>query len=214
VTSGVYANAAYGAANTATTNAGSASSYANGAFIAANTADQKSVSAGSYANSSFATANNVTDASSYANGAFASANTRLATTGGTISGDLTVSGVTTLSETTEVLTTLTGATGTVTHNLSTATTFYHTTPAANWTANFTNVPTTASRTIVVSIIVVQGATPYAPTAVQIDGAGQTINWFGGTAPTATASKTEFYSFTLLRTGGGTWSVFGTEATFG
>jgi hypothetical protein len=58
VTSGVYANAAFGVAN-------SASSYANGAFAAANTADQRAVTSGSYANSSYI----------HANAAFAYANT-------------------------------------------------------------------------------------------------------------------------------------------
>jgi hypothetical protein len=82
VTSGVYANAAFGVAN-------SASSYANGSFAAANTADQKAVTSGSYANSAYQTANS---AASYANGAFASSNTRLSTSGGTISGDLVVTG--------------------------------------------------------------------------------------------------------------------------
>jgi hypothetical protein len=73
VTSGVYANAAFGVAN-------SASSYANGAFAAANTADQKAVIAGSYANS-----------------AFGVANTKYNSTGGTISGDVVVTGNLTIS---------------------------------------------------------------------------------------------------------------------
>ena len=66
-------------------------SYTNSAFDAANTADQKGVSAGSYAN-----------------GAFAAANTKYASTGGTISGDvvitgnLTISGNTTYANTTTV----------------------------------------------------------------------------------------------------------------
>ncbi len=157
--------------------------------------------------------NTVTSASLYANGAFASANTRLATAGGTISGDLTVTGFTTLQEVTEVLSTLTGATGTVTHNLTDGSVFYHTSAAANFTANFTNVPTTTSRSITVTIVIVQGATGYIPNAVQIDGAAQTINWAGGAAPTPTANKTEFYSFNLLRIGSA-WSVFGSEITFG
>ena len=58
VTSGTYANAAFGIAN-------SASSYANGAFAAANTADQRAVTSGSYANSAYI----------HANAAFAAANT-------------------------------------------------------------------------------------------------------------------------------------------
>ncbi len=96
VTSGAYANAAFGIANSASSYANgafgvanSASSYANGAFVAANTADQRAVTSGSYANSAYQTANS---AASYANGAFASSNTRLSTSGGTISGDLVVTG--------------------------------------------------------------------------------------------------------------------------
>ena len=96
VTSGAYANAAFGIANSASSYANgafgvanSSSSYANGAFVAANTADQRAVTSGSYANSAYQTANS---AASYANGAFASSNTRLSTSGGTISGDLVVTG--------------------------------------------------------------------------------------------------------------------------
>ena len=75
----------YGQANAAFTAANSASSYANGSFVAANTADQRAVTSGSYSNGAFAAANS---ASSYANGAFASANTKLSLTGGTITGNL------------------------------------------------------------------------------------------------------------------------------
>jgi hypothetical protein len=94
VSAGVYANAAYGQANTTNTlaqsafdaannavdtwvrdAANSASSYANASYGAANTADQKAVSAGVYAN-----------------GAYGQANTKLSSSGGTISGDLQISG--------------------------------------------------------------------------------------------------------------------------
>jgi len=88
-TTGTHANAAYSTANTAlvdaaladqkavtaNTNATSASSYANGAFARANTANTNAVSAGTYANA-----------------AFGAANTKLSTSGGTISGDLTITG--------------------------------------------------------------------------------------------------------------------------
>lgn len=88
-TTGVYANSAFDQANNATTiaedalqHASSAGSYANSAYNQANTAttnaataDQKAVSAGSYANSAYSTAN-----------------TKLSSSGGTISGDLSVTG--------------------------------------------------------------------------------------------------------------------------
>jgi hypothetical protein len=94
VTSGTFANAAFGAAN-------SASSYANGAFLFANTADQKAVTSGSYANAAFGIANS---GSSYANGAFTAANNKLSTSGGTITGDLTINGNITVSGCTATLT--------------------------------------------------------------------------------------------------------------
>jgi hypothetical protein len=105
-----YANSAYIQANTATTNAATADqravtsgSYANSAFGVANTAitnaataDQKAVSAGSYANSAFGVANtasvNATSAGSYANSAFGVANTKYNSSGGTISGDVSITG--------------------------------------------------------------------------------------------------------------------------
>lgn len=89
VSAGVYANSAYNQANTAST-------YANGAFTAANTADQKAVTSGSYANSAYTAANTAdqkaVSAGSFANGAFAAANSKLNLTGGTISGDLIITG--------------------------------------------------------------------------------------------------------------------------
>jgi hypothetical protein len=112
-----YANSAYTQANTATTNAATADakavtagSYANSAYSQANTAttnastaDAKAVTAGSYANSAYTQANTATtnaatadskavSAGSYANSAFTVANTKFASAGGTISGDVVVTG--------------------------------------------------------------------------------------------------------------------------
>ena len=67
-------------ANASFVTANSASSYANGAFAAANTADQRAVTSGSYANS-----------------AYTAANTKYNSTGGTISGDVVVTGNLTIS---------------------------------------------------------------------------------------------------------------------
>jgi hypothetical protein len=212
-----YANSGYSQANTSDQRAVTSGSYANSAFASANTADQKAVSAGSYANSGFAQANtgstNAISAGSYANGAFAAANTRLSTSGGTISGDLTITGFTTLAETTEIVTALTGATGTVAHNLATGPIFLHSSVTANFTANFTNTPTTNDRSIVVTLIVTQGATAYIPNAVQIDDVGQTINWVGGSAPTGGANKRDVFTFALIRSSS-TWTVLGNFTSFG
>jgi len=108
------ANASFLQANTPSYVANSAAIYANGAFAAANAADSKATSAGSYANSAFLQANTpsyiANSAASYANAAFTRANNSInANTGGTIvgdlniSGNLTVTGFTTYTNTTTLL---------------------------------------------------------------------------------------------------------------
>jgi hypothetical protein len=130
-----------------------------------------------------------------------------------VQGDAAVTGFLVLNETTEILNTKTGATGTVVHDLTTGSIFYHTSIAANFTCNLTNVPTTDSRTITITLVLVQGATPYIPNAFQIDGAAQTIKWSGGAAPTGNASKTDVVTFSLIRTGAAWAAVLGQLGMF-
>ena len=99
------------------------------------------------------------------------------------------------------------------HDLDTGSIFDHTSLAADFTANFTNVPTTNNRTISVVLILDQGATAYLPTAVQIDGSAQTILWQGGSAPSGTASGTDIVSFTLIRSSAGAWTVIGSLTSY-
>jgi hypothetical protein len=142
------------------------------------------------------------------------------TTSGTLNGSIgtlanvTLSGMTTLSQTAEVITTAkTGSTGIVAHDLTTGSTFYHTGIVANFTANFTNVPTTDNRTIVVSLFLIQGVTAYLSNTVQIDGVQQTILWSNATAPVPTSNRKELVSFSLVRQAA-TWSVFGQLSSYG
>ena len=121
----------------------------------------------------------------------------------------------TSQQSTEVYAAKTSATGTVVHDFSTGAIWSHASIAANFTANFTIVPTTVNRTIVLSLILLQGATPYIPNAVQIDGAVQTLNWQGGAAPTGGANKKEIVSFTLIRSEAGpAWTVLGSLTSYG
>lgn len=131
---------------------------------------------------------------------------------GTLSG-LTVGGTgfTTLQQSTELLQAPSFA-DPLTANLQSGTTLY-VTPTANFTLNATNVPTTDNRTIIIVVILAQSTTGYYPNVFQIDGVGQTINWSGGTAPTANANKKDVASFTLIRTGAA-WTVLGQYGTFG
>jgi len=119
--------------------------------------------------------------------------------------DITGYGVFTGTE--EAFATLTGATGTVTHDCDNGHIFYHTTPAADWTANFTNLGLTAEHATTLSIVIAQGATAYIPTAVEIGGVAQTLLWQGGSAPSGTADGTDVVAFSILNDGG-TYVVMG------
>jgi len=107
----------------------------------------------------------------------------------------------------EKFATLTGATGTVTHDCDNGHIFYHTTPAADWTANFTNLGLTAEYATTLSIVIAQGATAYIPSAVEIGGVAQTLLWQGGSAPSGTADGTDVVAFSILNDGG-TYVVMG------
>ena len=95
---------------------------------------------------------------------------------------------------------LSGQSGTVTHNLNDGHVFYHTTPAGDFTANFTNFNLDDGYTTSITIIVNQGVNARIVSAVQISGSAQTINWQGGSAPTGTANGIDAFSFTILRNG--------------
>jgi hypothetical protein len=120
-------------------------------------------------------------------------------------------GTITLQQSTEVLNTKTGATGTVTHDFSTGTIWYHTSMAADFVVNFTNVPTTNNRTISAALVLVQGATARLPIDLSVAGVAQTIKWL--TTPTGSPNKVDLVSFTLIRTGSA-WTVLGSLSTYG
>jgi len=109
---------------------------------------------------------------------------------------------------------LTGATGTVAHDCDNGKMFYHTTPAADWTANFTNLNLNQYKfSTSVGIVVTQGNTAYIPNAVEIGGVAQTIIWQGNSTPTGTDNGTDAISFTIMRDGS-TYIVLGQLTSFG
>jgi hypothetical protein len=120
---------------------------------------------------------------------------------------LTVTGTTIIQQSSELFQTINAATGTVVHNWNNGAIFYHTNPSNDFTANFTNVPTTNNYSHSVALVVIQGATPRRPTGVAINGAVQTINWANNTVPAGVANRTQIFSFSLLRVAG-TWRVIG------
>ena len=131
----------------------------------------------------------------------------------TLTGEANFNNTVNFKQSTELIATKTGATGVVVHSFLDGGTFYHTSPAANFTVNITNVPTTDSRAIVIVILVAQGVTPYMPTALQIDGVAQTIKWLSGVTPAGTASKLDACTFSLLRVAS-TWVVTGQAVSYG
>lgn len=115
------------------------------------------------------------------------------------------------------------ATGTINLDIKTATVLYYT---ANATANHTlNVRGDSGTTlssllatgdsITVAWIVTNGATPYYPNAIQIDGSAVTPKWQGGTAPSAgNASSIDAYTFTIIKTAATpTYTVLGSQTRF-
>lgn len=129
-----------------------------------------------------------------------------------ISPTINLEGLATFTKSTEVINSISGATGTVIHNFSSSSLFFHSSIAANFTANFINVPVTDDRAITVALILDQGATAYIPNAVQIAGVSQTIKWSGGSEPSGTNNYTDIVNFTLIRSGGA-WTVLGSLSTY-
>ena len=103
--------------------------------------------------------------------------------------------------------------GTVVANWSLGDMWYVTSLTANFTINLTNLPTTANKSYLVDFMLVQAATPYYISALQIAGVAQTIKWSGASPPTATANRVERETFTLLYTGSA-WTVIGQLTSFG
>jgi hypothetical protein len=107
----------------------------------------------------------------------------------------------------EFFSSLADATGVVTHNCANGHLFYHTSPDANWTVNLTNLLDTWNRATSVTIIIAQGATGYYPSAVQIAGVAQTINWQGNATPTPSTNRTDVVTFSIINNSG-TYIVLG------
>jgi hypothetical protein len=118
----------------------------------------------------------------------------------------------------------TAATGTVNYDaLPQSVLFYTSNASANWTVNLRgdgsnslNTMLAVGESLTVAFLVTQGATPYYNTTVQVDGAtaGVTTRWQGGTAPAAgNASGVDVYSYTIIKTGNATFSVFAAQVQF-
>jgi hypothetical protein len=127
----------------------------------------------------------------------------------------TFTGAVNLEEVAEKVTDITLASNVATLDWTSGNVYYiAAAPSAAMTFNVTNVPTTVSKIMTINVFVTQAATGYIPSTFQIAGVGQTIKWAGGSAPTPTSSagKIDIFSFTMQRTSGGAWLVYGASST--
>jgi hypothetical protein len=114
----------------------------------------------------------------------------------------------------ELTTPLTGAgtTPVVVHDTSLAHIFVHSSIAANFTANLTNLNLTPGYATTLILVLVQGGTAYYPNVLQIEGVVKVINWQGNLTPVPTAGRTDIVTFSIINSGG-TYLVYGQLTSF-
>ena len=93
----------------------------------------------------------------------------------------------------------------------------------NWAHNIRGNSSTALNSIlgigqatVVTVFAALGSSAGYGTTVQIDGVNQTIQWSGGTAPSAAGGTSGFdiYSYTIVKRANATFTTFGSFSRFG
>ena len=116
----------------------------------------------------------------------------------------------------------TAATGTVNFDVSTQSILYYTSNAsANWTLNIRgsssvtlNSIMSTGQSVTVTHLVTQGSTAYYNSALTIDGSSVTPKWSGGSAPVAgNVNGVDVYSYTIIKTGSGSFTVFASQTRF-
>jgi hypothetical protein len=116
----------------------------------------------------------------------------------------------------------TAATGTVNFDVSTQSILYYTSNAsANWTLNIRGSSSTTlnsimatGQSVTVTHLVTQGGTAYYNSSVTVDGSSVTPKWSGGSAPSAgNANSVDVYTYTLIKTGSGSFTVFASQTRY-
>jgi hypothetical protein len=160
----------------------------------------------------------------------AGANIAVTNVANTFTGQQTFSGTssvlaTILTNAAEVCTvTATAATGTINYDVTTQSVLYYTSNSSgNWTINLRassgttlNTALATGQAITLAHLVTNGGTAYYNTTIQVDGttSGVTTDWQGGTAPTAgNASSIDIYTYTVVKTGSATFTVFASQTKF-
>ena len=114
------------------------------------------------------------------------------------------------------------ATGTINIDAETSAVWYYTSDATgNHTLNFRYNSSTSldskmsvGETVTFVWINTNGATPYYPSAITIDGGAVTPKYSGGTAYSAgNASSIDMYQFSILKTASATFTVFAAQVKY-
>ena len=100
--------------------------------------------------------------------------------------------------TVQTLNTIANATGDVVHNCTNSNVFYHSSIAANFTPNFTQLGMENNQTTDVALILSQGGTGYLPEAFKVNSTSSTLFWEGTSMPTASANKTDTVNLRVIR----------------
>jgi len=113
------------------------------------------------------------------------------------------------------------ATGTINYDVLTQAVLYYTSNAsANWTLNIrgdgsnslNNVMDTGESITVAHLVTM--TTAYYNSVVQVDGNTVTPEWQGGSAPSSgNANSVDVYSYTIVKTGSATFTVFASQTQF-
>jgi hypothetical protein len=97
--------------------------------------------------------------------------------------------------------TITGSTGTVTHDCTNSKTFYHENVSGSFVVNLTNLDLSSGYNTEVSLIISQGSTGYLPTGVQISSVDQTLTWEGESYPSPSTNNVDIAKFNISNIGG-------------
>lgn len=116
----------------------------------------------------------------------------------------------------------TAATGTINYDVGAQSILYFNADAsANWTLNLRGGPgikldtlMRVNQALTIVHMVQQGATAYYNSALQVDSIAVTPKWQGGTAPAAgNASSIDVYTYTVIKTGSGVFTVLASQTQF-
>ena len=100
-------------------------------------------------------------------------------------------------------------------------TYFTTAATGNWTVNLTfsagttlNTALAVGQAITFAVLTTQGTTGYYNSAVQVDGSSVTPYWQGGAGPSiGNASGIDVYTYTVIKTGSGTFTVLASQTRF-